>query len=165
MEQLLTESKEFADVVIIDAPPFIVPDAMILASKVDGVLLAIRPGHTRRSLAKVSMDHIKLVGAKVVGVVLNRIPLRGADFYAGKSYAYTSNLGHYGDEGEGGEEKTDLDRLKETLAPHANQVNDFVKRLPYANQIGNAIKRSAFANKISDLMKNLFKAVFNLSTK
>src|SRR5215203_156091 len=101
MELFLTELKEVADVVIIDGPPLFVPDAMILASKVDGVLMVVRPGHTRQSLAKASMEHIKLVGAKVVGVVLNRIPLRGADYYAGKSYLYTHYRSNYGNEREG----------------------------------------------------------------
>jgi succinoglycan biosynthesis transport protein ExoP len=137
MDLFLSKLEEVADVVIIDGPPFFVTDAMILASKVDRVLLVVRPGHTRRSLAKASMEHIKLVGAKVVGVVLNRIPLRGADYYAGKSYLYSYYGSNYGDEREGKEKKNfsgsiffiDLERLRETLSPYANKVTDFVKHL------------------------------------
>jgi capsular exopolysaccharide synthesis family protein len=129
MSQLLSELAAFADVVIIDGPPFIVPDAMILASKVDGVLLVIRPGHTRRSLAKAAMEHIKLVGASVVGVVLNRIPLRGADYYAGNSYLYTYYMSSYGDESKGKEYKNDLEKLRETLLPYVNKVAAFFKHL------------------------------------
>ena len=137
MELFLSELKEVADVVIIDGPPLFVPDAMILASKVDGVLLVVRPGHTRQSLAKASMEHIKLVGARVVGVVLNRIPLRGADFYAGNSYAYTYYHSNYGDERGGKENKNfsgsiffiDLEKLRETLSPYANKVISFFKQL------------------------------------
>jgi capsular exopolysaccharide synthesis family protein len=165
MDLFLSKLEEVADVVIIDGPPFFVTDAMILASKVDGVLVVVRPGHTRKSLAKAAMEQIKLVGARVVGVVLNRIPLRGADFYAGKSYLYTSNLSHYGDEREGEEEKTDLEKLRETLKPYTNKVSDFMMRLPFANKVSGFIRRSPYANKVSDFMKNLFKTVFNLSTK
>ena len=137
MELFLSELKEVADVVIIDGPPLFVPDAMILASKVDGVLLVVRPGYTRQSLAKASMEHIKLVGARVVGVVLNRIPLRGADYYAGKSYLYTYYSSNYGDEREGKEKKNfsesiffmDLEKLRETLSPYANKVTAFFKQL------------------------------------
>jgi polysaccharide biosynthesis transport protein len=137
MELFLSELEEVADVVIIDGPPLFVPDAMILASKVDGVLLVVRPSHTRRSLAKASMEHIKLVGAKVVGVVLNRIPVRGADYYAGKSYLYTYYNSNYGAEHEGKEMKNfsgsiffiDLEKLRETLSPYANKVSDFIKQL------------------------------------
>jgi capsular exopolysaccharide synthesis family protein len=136
MELFLSELEEVADVVIIDGPPLFVPDAMILASKVDGVLLVVRPAHTRQSLAKASMEHIKLVGARVVGVVLNRIPLRGADYYAGRSYLYTYSS-NYGDEHKGKENKNfsgsiffiDLEKLRETVSTHANKVTNFIKHL------------------------------------
>ena len=143
MDQLLSKLKEAADVVIIDGPPFIVADAMVLASKVDGVLLVVRPGHTRRSLALGASEQIKLTGAKVVGVVLNRIPLRGADYYAGKSYLDTYYLSNYGDEREGKEKRNlsgsivlmDLEKLRETLVnkvrktPNGNKITDFIKHL------------------------------------
>jgi capsular exopolysaccharide synthesis family protein len=128
MNLFLSELQEVADVVIIDGPPFFVPDAMILASKVDGVLLVVRPGHTRRSLAKATMENIKLAGAKVFGIVLNRIPLRGADYYAGKSYLYTYQL-KYGEEREGMGRKTDLERLRDILLSYASKVTDFFKHL------------------------------------
>ena len=82
------------------------------------------------------MEHIKLVGARVVGVVLNRIPLRGADYYAGQSYLDTY-LSKYGYAGEGSEKKNfagsifflDLEKMRETLSPYANKASDFVKHL------------------------------------
>jgi Mrp family chromosome partitioning ATPase len=129
MDQLLSKLEEAADVVIMDGPPFIVADAMVMASKVDGVLLVVRPGHTRRSLALGASDQLKLAGARMVGVVLNRIPLRGADYYAGKSYVYTHYLSNYGDEREGKEKKTDLEKMRETLSLHANRVTGFLKHL------------------------------------
>jgi polysaccharide biosynthesis transport protein len=129
MELCLSQMEEVADVVIIDGPPFFVTDAMILASKVDGVLMVVRPGHTRGSLAKASMEQIKLVGARMVGIVLNRIPLRGADYYAGKSYLSTYYLSHYGDERGGEEKKIGLEKLRETLSTYTNKVTDFIKHL------------------------------------
>lgn len=137
MELFLSELEEVADIVIIDGPPLFVPDAMILASKADGVLMVVRPGHTRQSLAKASMEHIKMVGARVVGVVLNRIPLRGADYYAGKSYLYTSYYGNsYGNETRGNETKNfagsiffiDLERAREAILPYTLKVSAFFKR-------------------------------------
>jgi capsular exopolysaccharide synthesis family protein len=127
MDQLLRQLRETADVVIIDGPPFIVADAMILASKVDGVLLVVRPGHTRQSLAKASVEHIKLVGARVVGVVLNRIPLRGADYYAGKSYRDTYYVSTYGD--ERASKNAYLEKLKEILSPYSSKLSNIVKHL------------------------------------
>lgn len=129
MDQVLSELEGITDVVIIDGPPLFIPDTMILMSKVDGVLLVASPGRTRRSLAKASMENIQLAGARVIGVVLNRIPLRGADFYAGRSYLYTYQLSYYGKEHPGKEKRTDLERLRESLLPYANKVNDFIKHL------------------------------------
>jgi capsular exopolysaccharide synthesis family protein len=137
MELFLSELEEVAEVVIIDGPPLFVPDAMILASKVDGVLMVVRPGHTRQSLAKASMEHIKLVEARVVGIVLNRIPLRGADYYAGKSSLFTYYSSNYGDEREGIEKKNfngsiffiDLEKARRILLPYANKGTDFIKHL------------------------------------
>ena len=129
MDRFLSELEDAADVVIIDGPPFIVADAMAMASKVDGVLLVVRPGHTRRSLSLSASEQLKLAGARVVGIVLNRIPLRGADYYAGKSYADTYYMSNYGDEREGKEKKFGLEKLRETLSLYANKVTDFIKHL------------------------------------
>ena len=136
MKLFLSELEEVADVVIIDGPPMFVPDAMILASKVDGVLLVVSPGHTRQSLAKATMENIKMVGAKVVGIALNRIPLRGADYYAGKSYLYTYYGSSYGNEREGKETRNfygsiffiDLEKFRETLTRFVHKATDFIKR-------------------------------------
>ena len=129
MDHLLSELEEAADVVIIDGPPFLVAEATLLASKVDGVLLVVRPGHTRRSLAQGASEQLKLGGARVVGVVLNRIPLRGADYYAGKGYAYTYYTSNYGKEREGREKKMDLKKLKKTISPYTQKATDFIKHL------------------------------------
>ena len=129
MDQVLSKLEETADVMIIDGPPFIVADAMVLASKVDGVLLVVRPGHTRRSLAVGASEQIKRAGANVLGVVLNRIPLRGADYYAGKSYVYSYYISNYGEEREGREKKIDLRNLRGTLSPYANKITQFIKHV------------------------------------
>jgi len=137
MDELLSKLEESADVVIIDGPPFIVADAMVMASKVDGVLLVVRPGHTRKSLALGASEQLKRAGAKVIGVVLNRIPLRGADYYAGSSYHYTYYNSDYGNE-RAGKEKinfsgsiflTDLEKMREFLSPYINKVTSFIKHL------------------------------------
>jgi capsular exopolysaccharide synthesis family protein len=129
MDLFLSEVEDCADVVIIDGPPLFVADAMVLASKVDGVLIVIRPSHTRQSLAKAAMENIELVGAKVVGIVLNRIPLRGADYYAGKSYLSSYYSSRYGDEREDDETNIDLEKLKEILSTYSNKGTEFIKHL------------------------------------
>ena len=72
-----------ADIVIIDGPPFIVADAPLLASKVDGVLLIVRLGHTREPAIKSMMEQIERAGAKVIGVALNRLPASSVGSYTG----------------------------------------------------------------------------------
>jgi capsular exopolysaccharide synthesis family protein len=129
MDQILSRLEKVSDVVIIDGPPFFVADAMILASKVDGVLLVVRPGHTRESLAKLAMEQINQVGARLVGVVLNRIPLRGAEYYAGKSHLYTYYLSNYGSGGDKKEEKIDLKKFRETLSPYVSKVTVYFQHL------------------------------------
>ena len=98
MSQLLEQLKQFADVVVIDSPPSLVTDASVLAAKVDGVILVIRPGHTQVGAARVTQEHLSRVGARVVGVVLNRVPRKG-DFYYG-GYQYYNAPSYYLDEDE-----------------------------------------------------------------
>jgi capsular exopolysaccharide synthesis family protein len=129
MDQILAMLEKVSDVVIIDGPPFFVSDAMILASKVDGVLMVVRPGHTRRSLAKLSMEQIGHAGARLVGVVLNRIPLRGADYYAGKSQLYTYYLSNYGVEDNKQEEQIDPQKLRENHSTHGNKFTGYFQHL------------------------------------
>lgn len=83
MTQILEVLERSADIVIIDGPPFIVADAPILASKVNGVLLIMQLGHTRVPAIKAMMEQIKRSGAKVVGVALNRLPARTVGYYTG----------------------------------------------------------------------------------
>ena len=70
--ELLSLLKETADYVLIDTPPIIaVTDAAVLAPRVDGVLLVINAGKTRRDLAVKARDMLRQVNATLLGVVLN----------------------------------------------------------------------------------------------
>lgn len=98
MDQVISSLVEVIDAVVIDGPPSVVTDSVILAAKVDGVLLVIRPGHTREDVARAMMDQMHRAGANIIGVVLNRIPKRGVEgYYAGypvySSYFDDSNNG------------------------------------------------------------------------
>ncbi len=86
MDQVLSNLEEVADTVIVDGPPFVVADAAVLAAKVDGVILVIRPGYTPKAAAQAMVEQIKRSGARVLGVVLNRIPRKLADYYQGQVY-------------------------------------------------------------------------------
>lgn len=90
MDQILNSLQEVVDVVVIDGPPFVVTDAAVLASKVDAVLLVIRPGQTREDIARAMMDQMKRAGANIIGVALNRIPRRGSEYYYAGHPVYSS---------------------------------------------------------------------------
>jgi non-specific protein-tyrosine kinase len=63
-----------ADVVLIDAPPVAaVADATILAARVDGVLLVVDSGRTRRDTARRATDQLQRVGARLLGAVLTNV--------------------------------------------------------------------------------------------
>jgi len=65
-----------ADVLLFDAPPLIVvTDAVVLATKVSGVLLVVSSGETKREHAQRAIERLNKVNARVVGAVLNNIPL------------------------------------------------------------------------------------------
>jgi len=81
MVHILSRLVESASVVIIDSPPFVVTDATVLAAKVDGVLLVIQPGKTHAEAAKAMLAQLQRADAHVVGVVLNRVPRKNANYY------------------------------------------------------------------------------------
>jgi protein-tyrosine kinase len=65
-----------ADVVLFDAPPIIaVTDAALLSAKVDGVLLVIGAGKTKREHARKAKALLDKVNARLVGTVLNNVKL------------------------------------------------------------------------------------------
>jgi capsular exopolysaccharide synthesis family protein len=88
MNQILNGLKSAAEVVVIDSPPSVVADAQVLASKVDGVVLIVHPGHTHADAALASAEQMKRAGARILGVILNRIPKNGS-YYGGYRYYYS----------------------------------------------------------------------------
>ncbi len=72
MLEVLAALRGGAEYVLIDTPPIIaVTDAAVLAPRVDGVLLVINAGKTRRDLAVRARDMLQQVNANLLGVVLN----------------------------------------------------------------------------------------------
>ncbi len=75
MEQVITALKARADVILFDAPPIVsVTDATVLGTKVDGVLLVVCAGRTRREHAQRAKDLLERVHVRIVGAVLNDAP-------------------------------------------------------------------------------------------
>ena len=79
---------------LIDAPPLLnVTDGRILATMVDGAILVVRGGFTPQELAQQAQFHVRDVGARLIGVVLNDVDIRRDGYYQGYY--------HYGSHGEG----------------------------------------------------------------
>jgi capsular exopolysaccharide synthesis family protein len=72
MSRLLELLQPVADVVILDGPsPLHFSDAVLLSKHVDGVLLVLTAGRTRRDAAQSSVMLLERAGAKVLGGVLH----------------------------------------------------------------------------------------------
>lgn len=75
MDEVIASLAEQADIVLFDAPPVVaVTDASLLASKVDGVLLVVKAGNTRRDHVRAAKDRLEKVNARLVGAVLLNAP-------------------------------------------------------------------------------------------
>lgn len=74
--------------VIVDSPPTIpVTDAAVLSTASDGVLLVVSAGRTTYEMMHKALENIGKANGRVLGVVLNKIPKRGADSgYYGYQY-------------------------------------------------------------------------------
>lgn len=102
MRELLAELQAQADMVLLDTPPTVaLSDAAILSTQCDGVLMVLDAGSTRREVARRAVEALGRVNARVIGAVLNRMPLQGDGYY----YYYYYNYGQYyntEDRGTGG---------------------------------------------------------------
>lgn len=89
MQNLVEMLKKRFDAVIIDTPPVLaVTDAAVLAPHVDGVILVVGAGETRREAAQRAASNLTQVGARLLGVTLNKISRNGHSY--GYYYYYTS---------------------------------------------------------------------------
>ena len=82
MKELLQHLAEEAEMIILDSPPAtVLSDAMILSTQSDGVLLVLDVGQTRRDAARRAVEGLQQVNARIVGVLLNRMPTKGGGYY------------------------------------------------------------------------------------
>ncbi|QDG68084.1 polysaccharide biosynthesis tyrosine autokinase [Pseudarthrobacter sp. NIBRBAC000502772] len=89
MTDLVTRLENSFDTVIIDAPPLLpVTDAAVLSQLVGGVVVVVGVQKTRHQDLEKSLKALALVDSNVLGVVLNRLPVKGTDAY---TYGYYSS--------------------------------------------------------------------------
>ena len=76
MKQLLHAISQVYEFVLIDSPPVIaVADASVLAQSVDGVILILAEREVKREYALRAKEQLEKVGAKILGIVLNKAKL------------------------------------------------------------------------------------------
>jgi non-specific protein-tyrosine kinase len=75
IDQLIEALTAAYDVVLFDAPPVIaVTDAAVLGAKVDGVLLIISAGKSRRDHAERAKETLEKAKVRIIGVTLTNAP-------------------------------------------------------------------------------------------
>lgn len=93
MDAMLRELELKFDHVLIDAPPLLpVTDAAVVSKLADGVIMVVGIGSAdRRDLAR-ALTSLESVGSRLLGVVLNRLPTKGADSDGYYGYGYHPTL-------------------------------------------------------------------------
>lgn len=72
MTAFLEEMKKHFDYIVLDTPPLqAVTDAQILSTKVDGTLIVVRAGITKKDAVNNAVSIIKKVNGNIIGTVLN----------------------------------------------------------------------------------------------
>ena len=84
MDEIIGVLKARASYILFDSPPVLaVTDAALLGSKLDGVLLVARAGHTRREHAARAKEALNRVHVRIVGAVLSDAPRENTAKYYG----------------------------------------------------------------------------------
>jgi capsular exopolysaccharide synthesis family protein len=87
MRQILEALRAHYDWVLIDAPPLLaIPDAAVLASLVEGVVLVLAAEVATKPAVMRAIDQIQNVGGKITGVVLNKVNLERNSYYYSQYY-------------------------------------------------------------------------------
>ncbi len=75
LDKIIESLAKDADIVLFDAPPVIaVTDAAVLGAKVDGVLLVISAGKTRRDHAQRAKELLEKANVRIIGAALANAP-------------------------------------------------------------------------------------------
>jgi capsular exopolysaccharide synthesis family protein len=87
MKQIIDALRAHYEWVLIDAPPLLaMPDAAVLSSLVDGVVLVIAAEAATKPAVMRAVDQVRGVGGKVVGLVLNKVNLERNSYYYSQYY-------------------------------------------------------------------------------
>ncbi|MCA9933259.1 MAG: polysaccharide biosynthesis tyrosine autokinase [Ardenticatenaceae bacterium] len=121
MSQVLAELREVADVIVYDTPPALtVADASILAPQVDGTMLVIDTGNTRRDTFIQAVQRLQKTSSNMFGVVMNRLRPGRSGYYYDYYYYYYHYYGAY--------EQDNRKRTKNGSGKRPNWLAGLIKR-------------------------------------
>ena len=84
--QMIEETRNTFDMVIIDTPPIgSVVDAAVISKVCDGGILVIGAGDISYKFARKSLEQLEKTGCKILGSMLNKVDVSGSSYY-GKYY-------------------------------------------------------------------------------
>jgi polysaccharide biosynthesis transport protein len=87
MGDLMARLDHEADMIVVDSPPLhAVTDAAVLAAQMDGALLVVHAGRTKRGAVRQAKEALERVGANILGVTLNRLTERTTAAYYYRYY-------------------------------------------------------------------------------
>jgi non-specific protein-tyrosine kinase len=113
MQEVVETLSSHFDPIFIDTPPLLaVTDALVLAPRVDGVILVIDPAKTKRAALQHSIEQLKQVNANLLGVVLNNVKISRSHYYYNRDYYYGKPYGKAAEESGGSDDVTDTTELE-----------------------------------------------------
>jgi Mrp family chromosome partitioning ATPase len=108
--------------IFIDTPPLLaVTDALVLAPRMDGVILVVDPRQTKRGAIKHAIEQLRQVNANLLGVVLNNVKVGRSHYYYNRDYYYGKPYGKAAEAVvEPFEPDGDVDQVEKELAAKVN---------------------------------------------
>ena len=95
MKTVIEELKEKYDYVLIDTPPVLpVTDSSVISSIADGTILLTAWNQITPAMAKEAKTRLEQAGAKILGVVLNKVEVASKGYGYGYGYGYYYYYGH-----------------------------------------------------------------------
>lgn len=100
MRELVKTLSHGYDLLIFDSPPLgSVADAIALSTEVDGTLMVIYAGETKRKIGFQARESLENVNAEVIGAVLNNVDYSKHYGYPYYTYKYSRYYKYYSDDG------------------------------------------------------------------
>jgi polysaccharide biosynthesis transport protein len=88
MSDILRQLSNQFNTIIVDTPPaLVVTDAIVLAPRVDGVIVVVKPTVTKRAELRRVIEQLQHVKANLLGVVINDVKIGHSGYYYRGYYA------------------------------------------------------------------------------